>query len=140
MTDFFKSNLPDKRKLKRFKFPLNVKFKIICSGNPPETSPELTGAVKDISMDGLCLETGLVQVGRFHISHDSSMMKKNRLRIELQLPQEENKPSDTINVLGEVSWYDKTDLNPQYPYHLGVLILEMSNEDKSKLETLIKDD
>jgi|TARA_B100001964_G_scaffold27522_1_gene27618 hypothetical protein len=47
------------------------------------------------------LEAGLVQIGRFHISHDSSMMKKNRIEIKLQLPQEEeSKSSDAINVFG----------------------------------------
>ncbi len=119
MTGFFKSNLPDRRQFKRLKTSIKVKFKIISGENPLDTSTESKGTVNNISLDSLCLEAGLVQIGRFHISHDSSMMKKNRLEIKLQLPpEEESKSSDTINVLGEVSWYDKTDLNPQYPYHI----------------------
>ena len=101
---------------------------------------ESKGIVNNIALDGLCLglEAGLVQIGRFHISHDSSMTKKNRIGIKLQLQQEEeSKSSDTVYVLGEVAWYDKTDLNPQFPYHIGIQILEISKEDKSKLETLI---
>ena len=138
MIDFFKSNLPDSRQFKRLKTPIKVKFKIISGENPIETSTESKGIVNNISLDGFSLEAGLVQIGRFHISHDSSMMKKNRIGIKLQLSQEEkSKTSDIINVLGEVIWYDKTDLNPQYPYHVGVQVLEISEEDKSKLETSI---
>lgn len=135
---FFKSNLLDKRRFKRLKASLNVKFKIISGENPSETSPESKGIVRDISLEGLCLEAGLVQIGRFHISHNSSMLEKNRLGIELQLPQKNKiKSSDIIRVLGEVAWYDKKDLNPQYPYYIGVQILEISGDDKSKLEILM---
>ncbi len=136
---FFKSNLPDKRKFKRLKASLNVKFKIISGENPSETSPESKGIVRNISREGLCLEAGLVQIGRFHISHDSSMLEKNRLGIKLQLPQKnKTKSSDTMHVLGEVIWYDKNDLNAQYPYYIGVRILKISEDDKSKLEILMK--
>ena len=137
MTAFFKSNLLDNRQFKRLKIPIKTKFRIIAGENPTETSTESRGIINNISLNGLCLEAGLVQIGGFHISHDSSMTKKNRLRLKLQLPQKESKSSDTINVLGEVVWYDKTDLNSQHPYRIGVQILEISKEDKSKLETLI---
>ena len=82
MTGFFKSNLPDSRQFKRFKASIKAKFKIISGENPSETSNELTGIVNNISLDGLCLglEAELVQIGRFHISHDSSMMKKTGLK------------------------------------------------------------
>ena len=140
MVSFFKSNPPDKRKFKRLKVSLKVKFKIISGENPLETSSESKGIVQNISKDGFCLEAGFVQIGRFHISHDSSMMAKNKLRMKLQLPQaDKNKSSDAIHVLGEAVWYDQKDLNPQYPYHIGVRILEISGEDKSKLETLLND-
>ena len=79
-----------------------------------------------------------MQIGRFHISHDSSMMTKNRLGMELQIPQEEaNRSFDTIYVLGEAIWYDKKDLNFQYPYYIGIRILEIAEEDKSKLDALM---
>lgn len=141
MAGFFsKSNLPDRRQFKRLKTPIKAKFKIVSGEDPLETSTESMGIVNNISLNGFCLEAGSVQIGRFHISHDSSMMKKNQIEIKLQLPQEEeSKSSDTINIIGEVSWYDKADLNPQYPYHIGVQILEISSENKSKLENLIKD-
>lgn len=139
MVSFFKSNLPDNRKFKRLEASLSVKFKIISGENPSETSSESEGIVQNMSLDGFCLEAGSVQIGYFHISHDSSMMAKNKLRMKLQLPQEDkSKPSDTIHVLGQAVWYDQNDINPQYPYHVGVKILEISSEDKSKLKTLLK--
>ena len=138
MISFFSSHFPDKRKFKRLKVSLNVKFKIISGEDPTEKSPELTGIVKDITSNGFCLEAGSVQIGRFHISHDSSMMTKNRLGMELQIPQEEaNRSFDTIYVLGEAIWYDKKDLNFQYPYYIGIRILEIAEEDKSKLDALM---
>jgi hypothetical protein len=140
MKNPFKSDSSDQRKYKRLKIPLDTKFKIISGENSSDISKESNGIVKNISADGLCLEAGFVQIGRFHISHDSSMTIKNKLGMELQLRSEdESKTIDTIYILGEVIWYDKNDLNSKYPFHIGVQTLEISEDDKKKFDIIAKD-
>lgn len=141
MINFFKSKQFDKRKFKRLKNSLNVKFKIISGENSTKTSSLVKGISKDISPYGIGLETGLVQIDRLHISHDSSMMSKNKLDIELDISsmneENDNKSLNVIHFIGEVAWYDKKDFEDQYPFQIGVRILEISQEDKDKLETLV---
>lgn len=128
-----------KRKFKRLKTALNVKFKIISGNNPEEISPEINCTSKNISLTGLGLESGIVQINRMHISHDTTMMKKNSLDIAVELPSKnEKKQLNTIHFLGQVSWYDKPDTYSSSHYHIGVDIIKISDEDKSKLKDFIK--
>ncbi len=140
MIKFFKSKFFTRRKLKRLKTSLNGKFKIISGENPAIVSSVVNYTTKNISPFGLGLEASTVQIDRLHISHDNSMMAKNKLDIELELPSTngEEKQFDTVHFLGEVAWYDKQDSFTPNPYQIGVNILEISDEDKSRLEHFVK--
>lgn len=128
-----------RRKLKRLKTALNVKFRIVSGNNPAERSSEVTCTSKNISPTGLGLESGIVQIDRMHISHDTTMIKKNSLDIAIELPSNNNeKQFETIHILGQVAWYDKPDTYSASHYHIGVDIMEISDGDKSKLEVFIK--
>ncbi len=133
-----KSKPLDKRKFKRLNTSLNVKFKIVSGENPTKISSMVNGITKDLSSSGLGLETAFVQIDRLHISHDSSMMVKSRLDIELEIQREDgNNAPKTIHLVGETAWYDRKDTNPQYPYNVGVKILEISKEDQAILDSFI---
>lgn len=128
----------DKRKLKRLKTQLNVRFRIVSGSNPLEKSSSINGITKNISPFGIGLEAGIVQIDHLHISHDSSMLTKNRLEVELILsPSDKGNNAETIHFVGEVVWYDKKSNKHQYPYEIGVEILKISQEETKKLESLI---
>ncbi len=115
------------------------KFKIISGKNPKNTSSIINSIAKNISLNGLCLETSLVQSDGLHISHDSSMMTKNKLDIEIELPNKNDTGEnlDVIHVLGRVIWYDKKTNYQHFPFEVGIDILEISDEDFLKLKTFI---
>ncbi len=139
MFKFFKSSFFTKRKFKRINSSLNAKFKIISGKNPKNTSSIINSIAKNISLNGLCLETSLVQSDGLHISHDSSMMTKNKLDIEIELPNKNDKGEnlDVIHILGRVTWYDKKTNYQHFPFEVGIDILEISDEDFLKLKTFI---
>lgn len=138
MVSFFKSKPLEKRKFKRLKTALNVKFNIISGEDSNQTSSSIKAIAKDISPYSIGLESSIVEIDRMHVSHDSSTLAKNKLNIELELPsKDKGKDFDSIHFLGEVAWYDKKNIVHQYAYLIGVEIKEISEEDRSKLEAFI---
>ncbi|MBI5183083.1 MAG: PilZ domain-containing protein [Nitrospinae bacterium] len=123
----------EKRRFYRLKSPIQVRFRIISGDNKGGASRLIKGKTENISMGGICLETNLVQVDGLHISHDSSMLYKNRLEMEIDLSPD----MESVKAIGEVIWYDLKQKKGQYIYNVGVWFLEISEEDKNKLSTFL---
>ncbi len=123
----------ERRKFYRLKSPVQVRFRIISGDNKGGSSRLIKGKTENISEGGICLETNLVQVDGLHISHDSSMLYKNRLEIEIDLSPE----IESIKAIGDVIWYDLKRKKDQYTYNVGVSFSEISEDDQDRLNNFL---
>ncbi|MFV1951239.1 MAG: PilZ domain-containing protein [Nitrospinota bacterium] len=123
----------EKRRFYRLKSPVQVRFRITSGDNEGGSSRLIKGKTENISEGGICLETNLVQVDGLHISHDSSMLYKNRLEMEIDLSPD----MESIRAVGEVIWYDLKKKKDQYTYNVGVWFSEISEDDKNRLSKFL---
>jgi len=124
----------NRRKFARIYTELDARFVVVCDDiNRFLTSKTSQAKTKSISVNGVCLRTNKVQVDGLHICSSISGITKNKLKLEIDLPYK----LKTINIIGEVSWYDMTPENDEYLYNVGVSFTKISDEDKKALKLLI---
>lgn len=122
----------ERRKFLRLKDPLSVKYKIVNEINESKSSRALHGITKNISINGICLETNTVQIDGMHISHDSSMLYKNIIEIDIDITS-----NTIIHARGSVCWYDLSRNKNKYQYDVGITFSEISEDDLDKLKTFL---
>jgi len=103
--------------------PLPVQFRLIPLEKGEFRSGAVVGRTRDISGEGLCLETNTVIIDRLHILGEA-MGGENRLSLAIEIPDEEN----PLEALGEVIWYDLAPNDSDFRFRAGVLFTEMDEE------------
>lgn len=123
----------NKRKSKRVAI-LTLRYKVVSGWDKNKASKVVLGIVENISMDGLCLKTNTLEIDGLHVSFDDTPLVRNKLRIELDLPNSRN----TINIDGEVEWYEKEHGKNRDFYNVGVSFVKLKDEDRKTLKEYIK--
>jgi c-di-GMP-binding flagellar brake protein YcgR len=123
----------EERKSARLKYPLVVEYKIIKGGNKEKVSKSIKGEIKNISLGGTCLLSNSLEMDGLHIYHDSNTLFQNLLELEIDLPS----GFGQVTALGKVAWFDLAKRRGKYQYEIGVVFLEMIEEDKNKLSKFI---
>jgi hypothetical protein len=87
-----------KRKFFRLEIPLQVKVTIITEDKVPGGQTSVIVKSRNISEEGICIETRQVEIDGVHMLSGSPGAQKNRLDLELELYGTEK----TLKIIGEV--------------------------------------
>lgn len=110
------------------KLNLLMKYLVVSGKDEMKISRSMDAKVEDLSLTGLVFQTPTMKVDGLHLSYDESPSLRNKLTIEINLPNRRK-----INAIGEVSWYEKSFVKADPVYHVGVNFKEMSRDDREAL-------
>ena len=123
----------ERRKSARAAVRSVVRFKIVDSKNPALCSRIIQAKVLDISEEGLCIGTNIVQTDGLHVFHPSSACR-NKLEIEVELGPE----LPPLRTLAEVKWYRKDEDETGWIYKMGVNWESLSQSERMTLKSFLK--
>jgi hypothetical protein len=123
----------ERRKSARAPVRSVVRFKIVDSKNPAICSRLIQAKVLDISEEGLCIGTNIVQTDGMHVFHPSSAYR-NKLEIEVELGPE----LPPLRTLVEVKWYRKDEDEAGWIYKMGVNWESLSQSERTTLKSFLK--
>jgi hypothetical protein len=107
---------------------LHMKYLVISGKDEMKISRSLEAKVEDLSLSGLVFQTPTMKVDDLHLSYDESPVLRNKITMEIDLPNHRK-----VTAMGEVSWYERSFVSKDTFYHVGVVFKEMSPEDRSAL-------
>ena len=123
-----------KRKFFRLEIPLQVKVTIITEDKVPGGQTSIIVKSRNISEEGICIETRQVEIDGVHMLSGSPGAQKNRLDLELDLYGTEK----TLKIIGEVCWYDLAPESENFMFQVGIVFLNIDAEKKSQLKSFLK--
>jgi hypothetical protein len=123
----------ERRKYVRDPVSFTVKFRILDSKNPAICSRMIQGKVLDISAEGLCIGTNIVQIDGLHVFHPSSPYQ-NKLEIEVELRPD----LPRLRTLAQVKWYSRVEDEMGWIYKMGVNWESLSESDRQALKSFLK--
>ncbi|HOG16509.1 MAG TPA: PilZ domain-containing protein [Syntrophales bacterium] len=124
----------EKRKFHRLDVPLAVCVDVESSEDLPARVPSFQTESRNISRNGICLETRFVEVGGVHLLAGPPGARENRLHMKISLFPEE----PPFLVTGEVCWYDVDCEVDENIYRLGVEFLDIAEQGKGQLLRFLK--
>ena len=123
----------ERRKYVRAPSHSSVKFKILDSRNPAVRSRLIQGRVLNISMEGLCIGTSIVQIDGLHVFHGSSP-RRNKLEVEVDL--RDGLPQ--LKTIAQVKWYRRVEDEVGWIYEVGINWEGLNDEDQGVLKKFLK--
>jgi hypothetical protein len=124
----------EKRKFQRLEFPLEVTVEIVSAQEAPKGLPRLHIKSRNISKDGICLETRSIKVYSVNLLSGLPFARENRLHLSIELIPEE----PPLMATGEVQWYDIARDIPEFICRLGVSFIEIKDDGKDRLARFLK--
>ena len=124
----------NKRKFQRLELPLEVTVEIVSAQEEPKGLPILHVKSRNISINGICLETKSVEVNGVNLLSGRPFARENLLHLSIELIPEE----PPLMVTGVVQWYDVARDIPEFIYRLGVVFIEIKDGDKDQLAIFLK--
>ena len=124
----------EKRKLQRLEYPLEVTVEIVSVGEVPKGPllPHIKS--RNISKDGICLETKFLEVGGINLLSGRPGARENRLHLSIEIIPEE--PS--FEAIGELCWYDVARDTPEFMYHMGIEFIDIKGAGREQLTRFLK--
>ncbi len=123
----------DRRRFKRHRLELPIKFRIYLPSRPDTGSAFLSAQLHDLSQSGMRLMTNVVQSGPLHIFHPDPTASEQSL-LEFEVPDGER----TLTLTGRVVWYDRNTEEHPYSFRAGVEFVDLGAEDQKRIQSLIK--
>ena len=124
----------EKRKLQRLDFPLEVTVEIVSVEKVPKGPPPLHVKSRNISKDGICLETKFLEVDGINLLSGRPGARENRLHVSIELIPEE----PTFEAIGELCWYDVARDTAEFMYHIGIVFIEIKGSRREQLARFLK--
>ena len=130
---FIRSLLFNRRAARRISLSLPVRLAIVRQHSAAQSrrSRSIAAITTDLSQSGLALETSIIRIDNFHVTHSSDMTSKQFLEIELDLPDR------SITLEGQPLRYERRTTG-RGSYLVGVKIISMSDEDRLTYEAYLK--
>lgn len=110
--------------------PLRMRMTIIDQSDEGHRSRIIQGQVLDVGSQGMRIKTGTVETGHLNIIRDDTVAFKNKLEIEIDLPE------STVKLEGFAVWYKPQD--DGISYTAGVYIRGMSATDRRIYDRYLK--
>ena len=111
--------------------PLPMRLTIIDQGDEGHRSRVIEGLVLDTGRQGMRIQTGKVETGHLNIIRDHTIAFKNKLEIEIDLPDA------TIKCTGFAAWYKPA--GDGVNWAVGVYIRDMSAADRRTYDDYLKE-
>ena len=124
----------EKRRFLRIEVPLQVTITILSEDRVPGGPKPLSVKSRNISEQGICIETRQIEIDGVHMLSGSPGAQKNRLDLAIDLYDIEK----TIKVIGEVCWYDLSPESEDFMFQMGIVFLEINAQDKKLLKNFLK--
>ncbi len=124
----------EKRKFHRLDVPLAVCVDVESSEDLPARVPSFQTESRNISRNGICLETRFVEVGGVHLLAGPPGARENRLHMKISLFPAE----PPLLASGQVCWYDVDCEAGENIYRLGVEFLEIGDQGRGQLLRFLK--
>ena len=123
----------EKRRFLRLELPLQVTLTII-SDEPAAGGPKpIRVKSRNISEQGICIETRKIEIDGVHMLSGSPGAQKNRIDMVIDLYGIEK----TIQVTGEVCWYDLSPESENFMFQVGIVFLNIDAEKKALLKSFL---
>ncbi len=124
----------EKRKFQRLEIPLNVTLKVITDEDMPGKGKPVKLKSRDISLEGISLETRDIVVDGINVLSGSPGARENMLDMEIELVAGEN----PVKAVGEVCWYDVIRDSEEFMYQIGVVFIKIEGTAKEQLKNFLK--
>ncbi len=102
--------------------PLPMRLTIIDQGKTGRRSRVIHGLVHDVGQQGMRIQTGTVETGRLNIIRDHTIAFKNKLEVEVDLPE------NTVRFTGFAAWYKP--VGEGISWMVGIYIRDMPAADR----------
>ncbi len=117
----------ERRRVVRHHLRGGVRFHIVREGEGTEVSQLLEGVLRDVSLEGIAMETPCIEIDGLHISYDSVPARKNRVYLQFELPS-----GKAVKAVAETTWYERMSGAGDL-FVVGLRFLEISQESKAAL-------
>jgi hypothetical protein len=111
--------------------PLPMRLTIIDQGDEGHRSRVIKGRVLDLGRQGMRIETGTVETGHLNIIRDHTIAFKNRLELEVDLPEA------TVKLTGLAAWYKPS--SDGISWAVGIYIRDMSAADRKAYDRYLNE-
>jgi hypothetical protein len=119
-----------KRRIPQPPKPLPMRMTIIDQGDEGHRSRVIEGVVLDVGEQGMRVQTGTVETGKLHIIRDHTIAFKNKLEVEIDLP------NATVQFTGFAAWY-KPEAEGLF-WVVGLYIRDMPAADRQAYDEYLK--
>jgi hypothetical protein len=110
--------------------PLPIRLTIIDQGDEGHRSRLIEGLALDVGQQGMRVQTGTVETGKLHIIRDHTTAFKNKLEVEVDLP------NATVKFTGFAAWY-RSEADGLF-WVVGLYIRDMSATDRKNYDDYLK--
>lgn len=110
--------------------PLKMRMSIIDADDETHSSRLIDGLVRDVGENGMRIQTGTIETGRLNVIRDHTTAFKNRLEIDVDLPD------GPIHVSGFAAWYKPAPDGVNW--NVGVYIRDMTSADRARYNAYIQ--
>lgn len=124
----------EKRRFLRLESPLQVTLTIISEDRVPGGPKPINVKSRNISEQGICIETRQIEIDGVHMLSGSPGAQKNRVYLAIELYDVEK----TIKGIGEVCWYDLSPESENFLFQVGIVFLDINAQDKDLLRNFLK--
>ncbi|MBI4963888.1 MAG: hypothetical protein HY913_11480 [Desulfomonile tiedjei] len=110
------------------------KYAIVHGGSPSRRSAEQKAQTRSLNLMGLVFETSDMEKDGLHLSFADSTYGRNSLEIKLDL----GKKFRTVEVVGQVEWYERRSTAMGHAFIVGVGFLDVAADVLSLLRDYLQ--
>ncbi len=108
---------------------LKLTMTIVDAADDSKASRRIDAVVRDMSENGMRIETGTVETGQLNVIRDHTTAFKNRLEIDVKLPD------GPVHISGFAAWYKPAP--DGINWSVGVYIRDMSSADRTRYQAYL---
>lgn len=112
---------------------VKIRVLVVSGQDEMKVSRSVDAHLEDITESGVFFQTSSMIIDELHLSYDESPLLRNKLIIEMELPNQIKK----IRTLAEVGWYERSLVSEKEVFHVGANFREISDEDRAILKTFL---
>lgn len=113
-----------------------VKFKLFDVHTCKPSSAEIHGQLRNISVDGLCLETNIILVNKQNVFL-SCLRGDKQLQMEVELPYVPEPLH--LHLRGNVTWFNSQPSSSTYQFLAGINITDASEDTRNIWKNYVKE-
>jgi hypothetical protein len=113
---------------------LPFRYTVIHGEDPSRRSPQYKAMTRSLHLNGLIFETQKMEADGFHLSFTGGTFGRNFLEIALDL----GKRSSTVEVLGQVEWYERRATVIGHAFSVGVSFVDVAVEALAALRNYLQ--